>query len=141
MLGYLKDFVTVGVDPNDQLLIGPAYAIPKLLNNNGLSKEDIDVYEIHEAFAGQVLSCLDSMESESFCREKLGMKTFGSIPKEKLNIQGGAISIGHPFGATGARLIGNALRILKRKNGKYAVIAVCAAGGMGMAVLLESSNS
>jgi acetyl-CoA acetyltransferase family protein len=138
VLGYILDFITVGVDPNDQLLIGPAYAIPKLLKRNNLNKEDIDVYEIHEAFAGQVLSCLDCMNNENFCQEKLGMPVFGTIPPEKINIQGGAISIGHPFGATGARLIGNALRIAKRKNGKYAVVAVCAAGGIGMAVLLET---
>ena len=138
ILGFILDFVTVGVDPNDQLLIGPAYAIPKLLKRNNLSKDDIDVYEIHEAFAGQVLSCLDCMNNENFCQENLGMPKFGTIPSEKINIQGGAISIGHPFGATGARLIGNALRIAKRKNGKYAVVAVCAAGGIGMAVLLET---
>ncbi len=138
ILGYILDFITVGVDPNDQLLIGPAYAIPKLLKRNNLGKNDIGVYEIHEAFAGQVLSCLDCMNSESFCQEKLGMGAFGTIPPEKINIQGGAIAIGHPFGATGARLIGNALRIAKRKNEKYAVVAVCAAGGIGMAVLLET---
>jgi acetyl-CoA acyltransferase len=137
-LGYVLDFVTVAVDPNDQLLIGPAYAIPQLLKRNNLTKDDVGVYEIHEAFAGQVLSCLDCMNNETFCKEKLGMPVFGIIPPEKLNIQGGAIAIGHPFGATGARLIGNALRIAKRKNAKYAVVAVCAAGGMGMAVLLES---
>ncbi|APJ03068.1 thiolase family protein [Silvanigrella aquatica] len=138
ILGYILDFITVGVDPNDQLLIGPAYAIPKILKRNNLTKDDIDVFEIHEAFAGQVLSCLDCMNNEKFCKEKLGMPLFGSIPPEKINIQGGAIAIGHPFGATGARLIGNALRITKRKKGRYALVAVCAAGGMGMAALLEA---
>lgn len=138
VLGYILDFITVGVDPNDQLLIGPAYTIPRLLKRNNLQKDDIDVFEIHEAFAGQVLSCLDCLNSEVFCKEKLGMPVFGTIPSEKINIQGGAIAIGHPFGATGARLIGNALRIANRKNAKYAVVAVCAAGGIGMAVLLET---
>jgi len=137
-LGYILDSVTVGVDPNDQLLIGPAYAIPKLLQKNNLTKDDIGVFEIHEAFAGQVLSCLDSMANEVFCKEKLGMPTFGQIPLEKVNIQGGAIAIGHPFGATGARLIGNALRIAKRNKCKYAVVSACAAGGVGMAMLLET---
>ncbi|MBX9838956.1 thiolase family protein [Silvanigrella sp.] len=137
-LGYIVDTVTVAVDPNDQLLIGPAYAIPKILKRNNLTKDDIDIFEIHEAFAGQVLSCLDCMNNETFCREKLDSPLFGTIPPSKINIQGGAIAIGHPFGATGARLIGNALRILKRKGGKYAVVAVCAAGGIGMAMLLES---
>lgn len=138
ILGYIVDTITVAVDPNDQLLIGPAYAIPKILKRNNLTKDDIDFFEIHEAFAGQVLSCLDCMNNEKFCKEKLDSPLFGQIPPAKINIQGGAIAIGHPFGATGARLIGNALRILKRKGGKYAVVAVCAAGGMGMAMLLES---
>jgi acetyl-CoA acetyltransferase family protein len=138
ILGYILDFVTVGVDPNDQLLIGPAYAIPKILKRNNLNKDDIDVFEIHEAFAGQVLSCLDCMNNEKFCQEKLGLPLFGAIPPEKINIQGSSISIGHPFGATGARIIGNALRILNRINGKYAVAGVCAAGGIGMAVLLQA---
>lgn len=138
ILGYIVDTVTVAVDPHDQLLIGPAYAIPKLLKRNNLSKDDIDIYEIHEAFAGQVLSCLECLNNEKFCREKLDSPLFGEISAAKINVQGGAIAIGHPFGATGARLIGNALRILKRKGGKYAVVAVCAAGGIGMAMLLES---
>ncbi|MGY3803778.1 thiolase family protein [Pigmentibacter ruber] len=138
VLGYIVDTVTVAVDPHDQLLIGPAYVIPKILKRNNLTKEDIDIFEIHEAFAGQVLSCLECMNNETFCREKLDSPLFGEIPPGKINIQGGAIAIGHPFGATGARLIGNALRILKRKGGKYAVVAVCAAGGIGMAMLLES---
>lgn len=138
ILGYVVDTVTVAVDPNDQLLIGPAYAIPKILKRNNLTKDDIDIYEIHEAFAGQVLSCLECLNNEKFCREKLDSPLFGDIPFSKINVQGGAIAIGHPFGATGARLIGNALRILKRKGGKYAVVAVCAAGGIGMAMLLEA---
>ncbi len=138
ILGYIIDTVTVAVDPNDQLLIGPAYAIPKILKRNNLTKDDIDFYEIHEAFAGQVLSCLECLNNEKFCREKLDSPLFGEIPFAKINVQGGAIAIGHPFGATGARLIGNALRILKRKGGKYAIVAVCAAGGIGMAMLLEA---
>jgi acetyl-CoA acyltransferase len=138
LLGYIVDFISVGVDPNDQMLIGPAYAIPKLLKKHHLRREDIDVYEIHEAFAAQVLSCLDAMNNAEFCEKKLGLEIFGNIPEEKLNIQGGALAIGHPFGATGARLIGNALRIAKRKNARYAVVAVCAAGGIGVAVLLET---
>ena len=139
ILGFLKDAISFSLDPNDQLLIGPAYAIPKLLAKNNLTLADIGVFEIHEAFAGQVLSCLDSMNNETFCREKLGMPKFGAIDEKKLNIDGGAIAIGHPFGATGARLVGRALRIAKRKNEKYAVIAICAAGGMAMAALLETN--
>jgi acetyl-CoA acyltransferase len=140
ILGYIVDTMTIAVDPHDQLLIGPAYVIPKLLKKHNINKNDVGVFEIHEAFASQVLSCLDCMESETFCQEKLGMPAFGSIPSTKLNIQGGSISIGHPFGATGARLVGNALRIASRTNSKYAVVAICAAGGMAMGILLETKN-
>ena len=140
VLGYILDIMTIAVDPNDQLLIGPAYIIPKILKKNNIDKNDVGVFEIHEAFASQVLSCLDSMESEIFCQEKLGMPAFGSIPTSKINIQGGSIAIGHPFGATGARLISNALRIATRNNSRYAVVAVCAAGGIGMGILLETSK-
>lgn len=137
IMGYVLDVITVALDPNDQLLLGPAYVIPKLLKNNNLSKDDVGVYEIHEAFAAQVLSCLDSMASEKFCKEKLNMPCFGAIPLAKINQCGGSIALGHPFGATGTRLIGNALRIAKRMKSRYAVVAVCAAGGIGMGVLLE----
>jgi len=137
-LGYILDTVTVAVDPKDQLLIGPAYVIPKLLKRNNLSKDDIGVFEIHEAFAAQVLSCLDSMANEKFCKEKLNMPCFGEIPAEKVNIQGGSIAIGHPFAATGTRLIGSALRIAARRKSRYAVVAICAAGGMAMGMLLET---
>ncbi len=140
ILGYIIDTMTIAVDPNDQLLIGPAYIIPKLLKKNNIDKNDVGVFEIHEAFASQVLSCLDSMESETFCQEKLGMPAFGTIPPSKLNIQGGSISIGHPFGATGARLVSNALRIANRTNSKYALVAICAAGGVAMGILLETAK-
>lgn len=141
ILGYVIDSVAVGVDPKDQLLIGPAYAIPKLLQKHNLTIDDVGVFEIHEAFAAQVLSCLDSMASDIFCREKLGMaQAFGKIPQEKINIDGGALAFGHPFGATGGRLIGHALRLAKRKNAKYAVVAICAAGGMAQAMLLQTQE-
>lgn len=138
VMGYIVDIMTVAVDPHDQLLIGPAYVIPKLLEKHNIKKEDVGVFEIHEAFAAQVLSCLDCMADKTFCQEKLGMETFGKIPLSKINIHGGSISIGHPFGATGARLIGSALRAAKKAKSKYAVVAVCAAGGIGMGALLET---
>jgi acetyl-CoA acetyltransferase family protein len=140
ILGYIVDSLSVATDPHDQLLIGPAYAIPRLLAKHNLKRNDIGVYEIHEAFAGQVLSCVDSMASEKFCKEKLNIPTFGEVPLDKLNVEGGAIAIGHPFGATGGRLIGNALRIARRAKSRYAVIGVCAAGGMGVAMLLETNE-
>jgi acetyl-CoA acyltransferase len=139
ILGYVLDALTVGVDPNDQLLIGPAYAIPKLLQRNGLKLEDVGVFELHEAFAAQVLSCTDSLASEKFCREKLGLDgAFGEIPLAKLNIDGSSLAYGHPFAATGGRLVGRSLRIAKRVGSKYAVIGICAAGGIGQAMLLET---
>jgi acetyl-CoA acetyltransferase family protein len=139
VLGYVVDAVSVAVDPKDQLLIGPAYAIPKLLERNQLKPEDVGVYEIHEAFAAQVLSCLDSLENSQFCSEKLGLKKpFGNIPAEKLNIDGGSLAYGHPFAATGARIVGRALRIAQRRGEKYAVIGICAAGGMAQSMLLET---
>jgi acetyl-CoA acetyltransferase family protein len=134
----VKDVVFVGVNPHDQLLIGPALAIPMLLIRNNLNIKDIDLFEIHEAFAAQVLSCIKAMDSETFCTEQLGLtKAFGVIPEEKLNIHGGALAIGHPFGATGARLITTLTYALKRLDKQLGVIAICAQGGMAGAMLIE----
>jgi len=134
----IVDYAFVGLDPNDQLLIGPAVAIPLLLKRNKLKKEDIDLFEIHEAFAAQVLSCLRSMESKEFCKDHLGMsKPFGEIDPQKLNVNGGAIALGHPFGATGVRLISTLSNELIRRDKKLGVVAVCAAGGIACAMLVE----
>ncbi|MEY4632239.1 MAG: hypothetical protein RIQ81_2359 [Pseudomonadota bacterium] len=138
----IRDLVFVGVNPYEQLLIGPALAIPMLLLRNKLAIADIDLFEIHEAFAAQVLSCLQSMESADFCGQHLGLtKAFGSIPEDRVNVNGGAIAIGHPFGATGARLALTITNELERRNGKFGVIAICAAGGMAGAMLVERYNS
>jgi acetyl-CoA acyltransferase len=138
VLGYVVDSVAVAVDPKDQLLIGPAYAIPKLLARHNLKLSDIGVFEIHEAFAAQVLSCLDAMANTRFCQEKLGLDgAYGVIDPNKMNIDG-SIAYGHPFGATGGRLVGRALRIAQRTGSRYALVAICAAGGMGQAMLLEA---
>ena len=135
---YIKDVLMVGVNPHDQLLIGPAIAIPLILKRNGLSIADIDLFEIHEAFAAQVLSCTKSMASQEFCMNYFGdSKAFGVIPHEKLNINGGAIAIGHPFGATGARLAMTLANSLVRLNKRFGVIAICAQGAMAGAMLLE----
>lgn len=134
----IKDFIFVGVDPNEQLLIGPAIAIPLILKRNGMSLDDIDLFEIHEAFAAQVLSCLRSMESAEFCERYFGdSSAFGSIPEEKLNVNGGAIAIGHPFGATGSRLITTIANELIRRDKNMGLVAICAAGGMAGAMLIE----
>ena len=138
----IRDFVFVGVNPYEQLLIGPALAIPMLLLRNKLGIIDIELFEIHEAFAAQVLSCLRSMESADFCSRHLGLsRAFGAIPPERVNVNGGAIAIGHPFGATGARLALTASNELQRRKGKFAVIAICAAGGMAGAMLVENYQS
>ncbi len=134
----IVDFVFVGVNPKEQLLIGPAVAIPYLLKRNKMTFSDIDRFEIHEAFAAQVLSCLRSMESADFCERYFGdSKGFGSIPEDKLNVNGGSIAIGHPFGATGARLVTTLSNELIRSNKQLGLIAICTAGGMSGAMLIE----
>ncbi len=142
-LGYkakarLVDYVFVAQDPKEELLLGPAYATPKLLARNGLSLNDIDVIEIHEAFAGQVLAVFNALESDKFAREKLGLEhAVGQINRDIVNNWGGSISLGHPFGATGARLITMAAERLAIEDGKFALVTACAAGGMAYAGLLE----
>lgn len=134
----IVDFNFVGVDPKEQLLIGPAVAIPLLLKKNKLSFDDIDLFEIHEAFAAQVLSCTKSMASSSFCESYFGdSKAFGEIPEDKLNVNGGAIAIGHPFGATGSRLVTTLSNELIRRDKNLGLIGICAAGGMAGAMLIE----
>lgn len=134
----IVDYLFVSQDPKHELLLGPAYALPKILDRNGLKPEDIDVYEFHEAFAGQILANLAALSDEDFMKNKV--KT--NIPPfkmtmDKFNVHGGSLSIGHPFGATGSRLVNTAANRLHRENARYAVIAACAAGGQGHAMLLE----
>lgn len=135
---WIRDFCFVGVQSNPQLLIGPAIAIPMLLRRNQLKIEDIDRFEIHEAFAAQVLSCLKSMKDREFMKKHLGLdQAFGEIPMERLNVNGGAIAIGHPFGATGARLATSLANELQRSQKRYGLMAICAAGGIAGAMLIE----
>jgi len=125
-------------DPNDELLLGPAYAISRLLAQQNLTLADIDVFELHEAFAAQVLANLACLADPVFNREKLGRDTpVGEIPRDKLNVHGGSLSLGHPFGATGARLVTTAVNRLHRENARYALVAACAAGAQGHAMLIE----
>lgn len=134
ILGYCF----VAQDPQDELLLGPAYAVPRLLGRNGLTLADIDVVEVHEAFAGQVLAVANALASEGFGRERLGLAgAYGSLDMERVNRWGGSISLGHPFGATGARLVATAVDRLEREDGTLAVVTACAAGGLGHALLLE----
>lgn len=133
----IRDFVFVAQDPREELLLGPAYAVPKILERNGLAYEDIDVIEMHEAFAGQVLAVLAALESQAFA-EKLGRsKPIASIDMNRINTWGGSLSLGHPFGATGARLVTTAANRLHDEGGQLALVTACAAGGLGHAMLLE----
>ncbi len=142
-LGYkpkarIRAYAYSAQDPGEELLLGPAYAAPKALDAAGLGLSDIDVFEFHEAFAGQILANIQCLASESFAREKLGRAgRMGDIPMEKFNTLGGSLSLGHPFGATGARLVTTAANRLIRENGTFALVAACAAGAMGNAIILE----
>ena len=112
----LRDYMYVAQDPVDQLLLGPAYGIGRLLERAGLTVADIDVWEIHEAFAGQVLANLEALKTEEFCQKSIGVKSVvGEVPMEKLNNWGGSLSMGHPFGATGIRLVSHCANRLKVK--------------------------
>lgn len=140
----LVDTLFVSQDPKEELLLGPAYGVTRLLHRNGLSLKDIDVWEIHEAFAGQVLANLRAMESDKFVTDKVGLPVtakVGSVPFDKLNLWGGSLSIGHPFGATGTRILTTASNRLIKENGRYAVISACAAGGQAVAMLVERYSS
>jgi acetyl-CoA acyltransferase len=137
-LGFLRAYAYAAVDPGWQLLQAPAFSVPKALKRAGMTLSDIDLVEIHEAFAAQVLSNLQAWASKRFADEHLGgAAPIGEVPDEKLNPRGGSISLGHPFGATGARLVHQALRELEEKNQNTALVSVCAAGGLGAAVILE----
>lgn len=137
-MAYLRDYAYASQDPKDELLLGPAYASPLALGKAGLNIDDIDVFEYHEAFAGQILSNIAAMDSDSFCQEKMGLKgKVGAPDMDKFNLWGGSVSIGHPFGATGTRLLSHAARRLHDEDGQFALIAACAAGGQGVAMVVE----
>ena len=135
---YLRAYTYVAQDPEDELLLGPAYATPKVLDMMDLQLSDIDVFEFHEAFAGQILTVLKALNSDKFAKEKLGRdKKVGDIPMDKFNCWGGSLSLGHPFGATGTRLVTTAANRLHHEDGELALVAACAAGGQGHAMILE----
>lgn len=136
-LGYLKSYAFAATDPADQLLQGPAYAAPLALDRAGMKLSDIDLIDMHEAFAVQIASNIQAFGSKAFA-QKLGRKAaLGEVNRERLNVNGGSIALGHPFAATGARIIHQSLRELKRRNLGTALVTVCAQGGQGAAVVLE----
>ncbi len=137
-LGYVKSYAFAAVDPRGHMLMGPSYATPKALERAGVTLADMDLVDMHEAFAGQVLCNMKAFESDSFAREKLGRdRKIGAIDESKFNVLGGSISMGHPFAATGARQITQTLRELRRRGGSLALCTACAAGGLGASMVLE----
>ena len=137
---YLTFGRTAAVDyvAGEGLLMAPVYAVSDLLKQTGLALQDFDYYEIHEAFAAQVLASLKAWESEEFCRDRLGRdKALGGIDHSKLNVKGSSIAIGHPFAATGARILPVLAKLLQEKRRGRGLISVCTAGGMGVAAILE----
>jgi acetyl-CoA C-acetyltransferase len=126
------------IDKKEGLLMAPAYAVPRMLSDAALGLQDFDFYEIHEAFAGQVLCTLKAWADPDFCREKLGLPAaLGAIDRAKLNVKGGSLAIGHPFAATGARILATLAKILSENKAKRGLISICTAGGMGVTAILE----
>ncbi|WP_182523638.1 acetyl-CoA C-acetyltransferase [Nocardioides dongkuii] len=138
---YLVDSETAAVDyvhGNEGLLMAPAYAVPRMLERQGLSLQDFDFYEIHEAFASQVLSTLAAWEDPVFCKERLGLDApLGSIDRDKLNVHGSSLAAGHPFAATGGRIVATLAKLLAEKGSGRGLISICAAGGQGVVAILE----
>jgi acetyl-CoA C-acetyltransferase len=141
VLAYLTYGKVAAVDfvgKKEGLLMAPAYAVPRMLGDAGLTLQEFDFYEIHEAFAAQVLCTLKAWESPEFCRERLGLPgPLGSIDRTRLNVVGSSLAVGHPFAATGARIVSTLAKLLAERGGKRGLISVCTAGGMGVTAILE----
>ncbi|MFC4253747.1 acetyl-CoA C-acetyltransferase [Sinimarinibacterium flocculans] len=143
-LAYLAHAETAGVDfagaQKEGLLMAPAYAVPRLLARAGLTLQDFDFYEIHEAFAAQVLCTLKAWEDPVFCQQRLGLdKPLGSIDRSKMNVKGGSLAAGHPFAATGGRILATLAKIIHENGGGRGLISICAAGGLGVTAIVESA--
>jgi acetyl-CoA C-acetyltransferase len=141
---YFSDAQTAGVDyvhKREGLLMAPAYAMPKMLERNQLTLQDFDFYEIHEAFAAQVLCTLKAWEDPVFCSERLGRdQPLGTIHRDRLNVHGGSLGAGHPFGATGGRIVATLAKALSQRGSARGVISICAAGGIGVTAIMEAVN-
>jgi acetyl-CoA C-acetyltransferase len=143
-LAFLVDGETAAVDHvsgDEGLLMAPAYAVPRLLARHGLSLQDFDLYEVHEAFAATVLATLAAWESETFCHERLGLDApLGGIDRDRLNVTGSSLAAGHPFAATGGRIVATLAKLLhERGPGSRGLISICAAGGQGVVAILEAA--
>jgi acetyl-CoA C-acetyltransferase len=140
VLAYLRYGKVAAVDfvANEGLLMAPVYAVSEMLRDADLDLGDFDFYEIHEAFAAQVLATLKAWESPEFCQQRLGRPTpLGAIDRSKMNVKGGSLAMGHPFAATGARILANLAKILADADGGRGLISVCTAGGMGVTAIVE----
>lgn len=141
VLAYLTFQETAAVDfveKKEGLLMAPAYAVPRMLERAGLKLQDFDYYEIHEAFASQVLSTLKAWEDPAFCKERLGLDApLGSIDRAKLNVKGSSLAAGHPFAATGGRIIATAAKLIAQKGSGRVLVSICAAGGQGVTAIIE----
>lgn len=141
VLAHFVDAETAAVDfvhGDEGLLMAPAYAVPRLLAKHGLALQDFDFYEIHEAFASQVLATLAAWESPEFCKERLGLDSpLGPIDRSKLNVNGSSLAAGHPFAATGGRIVATLAKLLAERGGGRGLISICAAGGQGVVAILE----
>jgi acetyl-CoA C-acetyltransferase len=144
ILAYVTEAQTAAVDhvhKREGLLMAPAYAMPRMLDRAGLTLQDFDYYEIHEAFAAQVLCTLKAWEDEGFCKEKLGReRPLGSIDREKLNVNGGSLAAAHPFAASGGRIVAGLAKQLHEDGKGRGVVSICAAGGQGVVAVLESAG-
>jgi acetyl-CoA C-acetyltransferase len=147
VLAYLTFTETAAVDyvhGKEGLLMAPAYAVPRMLARAGLSLQDFDFYEIHEAFASQVLATLKAWEDPEFAKDKLGAingaEPLGSIDRAKLNVNGSSLAAGHPFAATGGRIVATMAKLLAQHGSGRGLISICAAGGQGVTAIMEHSN-
>jgi acetyl-CoA C-acetyltransferase len=137
-LSYGKVAAVDFIEKKEGLLMAPAYAVPRMLNDARLTLQDFDFYEIHEAFAGQVLCTLKAWEDPAFCRDKLRLPgVLGGVDRSKLNVKGGSLAIGHPFAATGTRIVATLAKILDESKAKRGLISICTAGGMGVTAIVE----
>jgi acetyl-CoA acyltransferase len=137
-LAFIRSYAVAALDPGDQLLMGPAYAVPKALDRAGITWRELGLVEMHEAFAAQVLSNIQAFESTKFAQERLGRsEAVGRVNRDTLNVLGGSLAIGHPFGATGGRITLTLANEMVRRDVQFGLISVCAQGGMGFAMVLE----